>query len=66
MRIELLRVENYLVPLFWFRDSCDSTSDVNQNPVLAGFFYDELGSMSPVGSKIKGINVPFLHPPNGE
>ena len=38
MRIELLRVENYLVPLFWFRDSVDLTSDVNQNPVLTGFF----------------------------
>ena len=66
MRIELLRVENYLVPLFWFRDSVDFTPDVNENPVLTGFFYDQLGSMSPVGSKIKGINIPVLHPPNGE
>ncbi len=38
MRIELLRVENYLAPLFWFRDSFDSTSDVHENPVLTGFF----------------------------
>lgn len=66
MRIELLRVENYLAPLFWFRDSVDSTSDINQNPVLTGFFYDELGSMPSVRSKIKGINVPVLHSSNRE
>ena len=63
MRIELLRVENYLAPLFWFRDSFDSTSDVHENPVLTGFFYDQLGPIPPVRSKMKEINVPVLHPP---
>ena len=66
MRIELLRVENYLAPLFWFRDSFNSLSDAHKNPVLTGFFYDQLDPIPPVGSKIKEINVPVLHPPNGE
>jgi len=65
MRIELLRVENYLAPLFWFRDSFDSTSDVHENPVLTGFFYDQLGPIPPVRSKIRNKRSRFASP-NGE